>query len=69
MKQRFLNCGLCGVHYHTYSTHYEMAKEQLEISPETKNDKTVEICDDCFKIYKNWLDNMTEEERIKISEG
>lgn len=66
MKERIINCARCGRHYHTYSTSYEMAKEQLELNPETKNDKTVEICDPCFKIYKSWSDSMTEEKRLKM---
>lgn len=66
MKERVLNCAMCGKHYHTYSTASEMTKEMLEITPEAKNDKTVEICDPCFKIYKIWIDSMTPEERLRM---
>lgn len=59
MKERILNCAMCGKHYHTCSTPYDMAKEMLEIAPETKNDKTVEVCDPCFQIYKTWIDSMS----------
>lgn len=54
-------CALCKrkLHDHYNESHNEFtkAKELLELTPQSKNDETVEICDTCFhNIYLPYLE-------------
>ncbi len=47
---------------------FKAAKEMLTLYPETKNDPTDILCDDCNEEFKKWFSTLTEEQKIKMRE-
>ncbi len=45
---------------------YKAAEELLTLYPETKNDPTDVLCDDCNEDFKKWFATLTEEQKKKM---
>lgn len=44
------------------------AEEMLTLYPETKNDPTDILCDDCFREFNKWFSQFSEEEKKQMRE-
>jgi hypothetical protein len=45
---------------------FKAAEEMLTLYPETKNDPTEIICDECNKKFRKWFITLTEKEKNKM---
>lgn len=45
---------------------FKAAEELLTLYPESKNDPTDILCDDCNEEFKKWFATLTEEEKQKM---
>ncbi len=45
---------------------FKAAEELLTLYPETKNDPTDILCDDCNELFKQWFSKLTEEEKKQM---
>lgn len=48
---------------------FKAAEEMLRLYPETKNDPTDVLCDDCNQEFVKWFATLTEEEKRKMREN
>jgi len=46
----------------------DAAEEMLTLYPETKNDPTDILCDDCNEEFKKWFATLTDSEKKKMRE-
>lgn len=44
------------------------AEEMLDLYPETKNDPTDVLCDDCNKEFKAWFSKLSDAQKKKMRE-
>lgn len=47
---------------------YKRAEEMLTLYPETKNDPTGILCDDCNNLFVAWFATLTDEQKKKMRE-
>lgn len=47
---------------------FKAAEEMLTLYPETKNDPTDILCDDCNELFKKWFATLTEDEKKQMRE-
>lgn len=47
---------------------FKAAEEMLSLYPETKNDPTDILCDDCNELFKKWFSTLSSEEKRKLRE-
>lgn len=45
---------------------FKAAEELLALYPETKNDPTDVLCDDCNEYFKKWFSTLTEKEKKQM---
>lgn len=45
---------------------FKAAEEMLTLYPETKNDLTDILCDDCNELFKKWFNQLTDEEKTQM---
>ncbi len=45
---------------------FKAAEEMLTLYPETKNDPTDILCDDCNELFKKWFSTLTEEQKKQM---
>ena len=45
---------------------FKAAEELLTLYPETKNDPTDILCDDCNKLFVKWFSQFTDEEKKQM---
>lgn len=48
---------------------FKAAEELLTLYPETKNDSTDILCDDCNEKFKKWFSTLTDEEKKRMREN
>jgi hypothetical protein len=47
---------------------FKAAEELLTNHPESKNDPTDILCDDCYELFKRWFATLTDEDKKRMRE-
>lgn len=66
----WMECAMCGLQGEKREDDVWNTKKAIEefltLTPECKNEATVEVCDDCFKVYREWLSKQTDEDKRRM---
>jgi hypothetical protein len=71
-KMSEFTCCKCNITYdkspYEEWSDFDSAEEMLTLYPETKNDPTDVLCDDCNELFKAWFSKFSDEEKKQMRE-